>query len=76
MLILSMILVIFFLGTIIYFIFVRGYKAISWEFLTAAPLAAMTKGGVAPAIVGTFYLTLGSILFALPLGLACAIYLC
>jgi phosphate transport system permease protein len=36
----------------------------------------MTKGGVAPAIVGTFYLTLGSILFALPLGLACAIYLC
>jgi phosphate transport system permease protein len=36
----------------------------------------MTKGGVAPAIVGTFYLTLGSILFALPLGIACAIYLC
>ena len=36
----------------------------------------MTQGGVAPAIVGTFYLTLGAILFALPLGLACAIYLC
>jgi phosphate transport system permease protein len=76
LLILSMILVIFFLGTIIYFIVVRGYKVISWEFLTAAPRAAMTKGGVAPAIVGTFYLTLGSIFFALPLGLACAIYLC
>jgi phosphate transport system permease protein len=76
LLILSMILVIFFLGTIIYFIFVRGYKVISWEFLTQVPRAAMTKGGVAPAIVGTFYLTLGSIFFALPLGLACAIYLC
>jgi phosphate transport system permease protein len=36
----------------------------------------MTAGGIAPAIVGTFYLTLGSILFSLPLGLACAIYLC
>jgi phosphate transport system permease protein len=36
----------------------------------------MTEGGVAPAIVGTLYLTAGSILFALPLGLACAIYLC
>jgi phosphate transport system permease protein len=36
----------------------------------------MTKGGVAPAIVGTIYLTLGAIAFALPLGLASAIYLC
>ena len=36
----------------------------------------MTEGGVAPAIVGTFYLTFGAILFSLPLGLACAIYLC
>ena len=36
----------------------------------------MTQGGIAPAIVGTFYLTLGAILFALPLGIACAIYLC
>lgn len=35
----------------------------------------MTAGGVAPAIVGTFYLTLGAVLFALPLGVACAIYL-
>ena len=36
----------------------------------------MTEGGIAPAIVGTFYLTFGAILFSLPLGLACAIYLC
>jgi phosphate transport system permease protein len=36
----------------------------------------MTAGGVAPAIVGTFYLTLIAIIFSLPLGLACAIYLC
>ncbi|MDD5561686.1 MAG: phosphate ABC transporter permease PstA [Candidatus Omnitrophica bacterium] len=66
----------FFLGTIIYFIFSRGIQVISWEFLTQAPRNAMTEGGVAPVIVGTFYLTLGSMLFAVPLGLACAIYLC
>ena len=64
---------IIFLGSIIYFISVRGFKIISWEFLTQGPRLGMTQGGIAPAIVGTFYLTLGAILFALPLGLACAI---
>lgn len=65
----------FFLGSILYFIIVRGAPAISWEFITSAPRRAMTQGGVAPAIAGTFYLTLGAVAFALPLGLACAIYL-
>jgi len=70
------IITIFFLGIIIYFVGVQGWRAITWEFLTAMPRRAMTAGGVAPAIVGTFYLTFGSIMFSLPLGLACAIYLC
>ena len=65
-----------FLFFIIYFIAAKGFKVISWEFLTQPPRNAMTSGGVAPAIVGTLYLTLGAILFSLPLGLACAIYLC
>lgn len=65
-----------FLAAIIYFITVRGIRIISWEFITQAPRSAMTAGGVAPAIVGTLYLTIGAILAALPLGLACAIYLC
>jgi len=65
-----------FLGSIIYFITIRGFRVISWEFLTQGPRSGMTQGGIAPAILGTFYLTLGAILFALPLGLACAIYLC
>jgi len=66
---------IFFLGIIIYFIFVRGIGALSWEFITQVPREAMTAGGIAPAIVGTFYLTLGAMVFSIPLGLACAIYL-
>ena len=36
----------------------------------------MTAGGVGPAIVGTLYLVLGSIVFSLPLGVITAIYLC
>ncbi|MBN2119567.1 MAG: phosphate ABC transporter permease PstA [Candidatus Omnitrophica bacterium] len=73
---LCIMITVFFLGLLIYFIAVRGIKVISWEFLTQAPRRFMTQGGVAPAIVGTFYLTLGAISLALPLGLACAIYLC
>jgi phosphate transport system permease protein len=65
----------FFLGIIIYFVMVRGLDALSWEFITQVPRKAMTAGGVAPAIVGTFYLTLGAMIFSIPLGLACSIYL-
>lgn len=73
---LSMLVTVAFLGLIIYFIVSRGAHVISWEFLTQVPRRGMTAGGVAPAILGTAYLTIGAILFALPLGLCCAIYLC
>jgi len=73
---LCIILTVFFLGTIIYFILIKGAPIISWDFLTKAPSNAMTEGGVAPIIIGTFYLTLGAMIFAVPLGLACAIYIC
>jgi len=69
-------LTLLFLFLIIFFMTVRGIRVISWEFITSVPKKAMTEGGIAPAIVGTFYLTLGSIIIALPLGLSCAIYLC
>ncbi len=64
------------LGSIIYFIVANGIKIISWEFLTKVPVRAMTECGVAPAIVGTLYLTIGAIIVAFPLGIACTIYLC
>lgn len=56
-------------------IVVRGADAISWEFLTQAPSQAGKAGGILPAIVGTFYLMLGTIIFALPLGVMAGIYL-
>ena len=60
---------------ILFFLFVRGLGAVSWEFLTQPPTDSMTKGGIMPAIIGTFYLTLGAIVVALPLGIVSAIYL-
>jgi len=63
------------LGAILVFIIVNGIQVINWDFLTQPPRKAMTQGGIAPALVGTFYLTLSAIIFALPLGLACALYL-
>jgi phosphate transport system permease protein len=52
-----------------------GGSSISWEFLTQMPTEAGKEGGIFPAIVGTFYLMLGTIIIALPLGLMAAVYL-
>lgn len=57
------------------YIITQGAPAISWEFITAMPYGGMRSGGIWPAIVGTFYLTLGTAIFSVPLGVAAAIYL-
>jgi phosphate transport system permease protein len=61
-------------GGVIY-ILVQGAPAISWEFLSGFPSDGMRQGGILPAIIGTFYLTLGTAAFSVPLGVAAAIYL-
>jgi phosphate transport system permease protein len=60
---------------LIVYILVQGLPAISWEFLTAMPRDGMRAGGILPAILGTFYLTLGTAIFSVPPGIAAAIYL-
>lgn len=57
------------------YIAVVGAPAITVEFLTSAPHDGMRAGGIWPAIVGTLYLTLGTGVIAVPLGIAAAIYL-
>ena len=69
------VLVLFFLGIIIWDIFSKGAGVISWEFLTQAPREGMTEGGIFPAILGTFLVSLITVLFAVPLGMFAAIYL-
>ncbi|MBP9041777.1 MAG: phosphate ABC transporter permease PstA [Anaerolineaceae bacterium] len=62
------------LGLVAYII-AKGTPAISWEFLTAAPSNGMREGGILPAIVGTIYLTIGTAIFSVPLGVMAGIYL-
>ncbi|MCA9408033.1 MAG: phosphate ABC transporter permease PstA [Candidatus Omnitrophica bacterium] len=67
--------VIFILGVILFDIVSKGAGVISWEFLTAMPEDGMTKGGIFPAIVGTFFVTLITAILSIPLGMGCAIFL-
>ena len=62
-------------GLIIVIIIQKGLPAINWQFLSDMPRQGMRSGGIFPAIVGTIYLVLGAIIFALPIGLLAAIYL-
>lgn len=60
---------------ILVFVLIEGVPKISWEFLTAFPSDGLRAGGILPAILGTFYLTLGTAIFSIPPGIAAAIYL-
>ncbi|MCK6538482.1 MAG: phosphate ABC transporter permease PstA [Anaerolineales bacterium] len=60
---------------VVLYIIVQGAPAISWEFLGGFPRSGMRAGGILPAIIGTLYLTLGTAVFSVPLGIAAAIYL-
>jgi phosphate transport system permease protein len=56
-------------------IITNGASAISWEFIIQAPSQTGKAGGISSAIIGTFYLMLGTIIFALPLGVMAGVYL-
>jgi len=60
---------------ILYDIISKGSGIIHWKFLTEAPKNGMTEGGIFPAIVGTFTVTVITALLSIPLGMGCAIYL-
>ncbi len=62
------------LGIALYII-VNGAPTLTWEFLTSMPTNGMKAGGILPAIVGTLYLTIGTAIFSVPLGVAAGIYL-
>lgn len=61
--------------TIVLFIALKGFKAVSWTFLTQPPREMMTQGGILPCILGTLYLSLGALIIAVPIGVGAALYL-
>ena len=60
---------------VVFYILILGLPAINLEFISGFPREGMRAGGIWPAIVGTFYFTLGTATFAVPLGIGAAIYL-
>jgi phosphate transport system permease protein len=59
------------LGIIVY----EGRERFSWEFISSFPTDGMTKGGIFPALIGTFILVVVMSIAAVPFGTITAIYL-
>jgi phosphate transport system permease protein len=72
---LTTILLIFILGFILFDIISKGMGSLSWEFISQPPKKGMTEGGIWPAIVGTFWVSIVTIIFSVPIGMFAAIYL-
>jgi phosphate transport system permease protein len=60
---------------IVAIVVVQGISAINWEFVSGFPRDGMKAGGVWPAIVGTLWLTFGTAIIAVPIGVGAAVYL-
>lgn len=63
------------LVVLIGFIVVKGMGVLNIDFFIKFPENGMSEGGIFPAIMGTFLLSTGAILFALPLGVLTAVWL-
>src|SRR3989338_4102258 len=75
LMLLATLLIVVPVGLILIIIIQKGVPAINWQFLSDIPRHGMHAGGIFPAIVGTIYLVIGAIIFALPIGLFASIYL-
>jgi len=74
LLFMTAIVIAFVLGIVVYLI-IKGSGAINWEFLSQRPREGMREGGIFPAILGTFYLIIGTLVFSMPIGIFAAVYL-
>ena len=63
------------LFVILFFVAYNGIHVLSWEFITAPPMDAMTKGGIFPVIIGTVLLTVFCMIAVIPIGVTTAIFL-
>lgn len=71
----AVILIISVLFLIIGIIVYNGLDRFSWEFVSSFPTDGMTKGGIFPAIIGTFILVIVMSIAAVPFGTITALYL-
>lgn len=64
------------LATLLIFVTIRGWPRLDWNLFTQMPSSIDTgTSGFLPAIVGSAYLMLGTLITVVPLGVSAAIYL-
>jgi phosphate transport system permease protein len=63
------------LAALVIDVLLDGAGRLSWQFLTSIPSRFAANAGILPALAGSIYVIGLTILFALPLGLAAAVYL-
>jgi len=61
--------------TLIANLVVKAWPSLTWDFLTDVPKSGMRAGGIWPALVGTFYLVVFSLMASAPIGILAGIYL-
>lgn len=61
--------------TVVGYLGVRAWPALHWGFLWQNPQDYMTAGGIWAPLVGTFFLVLGSLSVAAPIGVLAGVYL-
>lgn len=71
----SAVIITLMLVSIIAYIVYRGLRAVNWDFIFTEPSRAGKEGGISTTIIGTLYLTVVSLLMAVPVGVATAVYL-
>lgn len=57
------------------YLFVRAWPSLSWSFVADVPARGMRGGGVRPALIGTLYTVVISLVAAVPVGVMAGIYL-
>lgn len=65
----------FLLGILFFWVVREGIGVLSLPFIFDSPRKGMTEGGIWPAIVGTTWVSLGTMFIAFPIGVATAVYL-
>ncbi|MBO8158600.1 phosphate ABC transporter permease PstA [Thermosyntropha sp.] len=63
------------LMVIIGYVVLKGISSVNFEFLFSPPARAGKEGGISTTIISTLYLVLGSLVLAVPIGVASAVYL-
>jgi len=72
---LSALVIVGILAGIIGYVIIKGISSVSLDFILQPPSKAGKAGGISTTIVSTLYLTLVSLIIAVPIGVGSAIYL-